>query len=1020
MIPAKTALKHFQVADWPDKSAITAFIADLEPLTPSDIGKMLAMLVDRALAQDEPRHVRRRFAFFSIARRALDPSLFLTYVKALEGADTQTRQALVDLIPKVNNVREHGKLCEMLGSPSSGARKAAADVLKVVGGKQAFDMLLSIIAAPAFGGRIEALDAMVPKVGYRALPLITAVVDHGSAEEQLHALTILEQPEFAQKERDACLAVVTRALAARDLNVVTRALATFAAIATEDEFFDATHKMLESPRPEVVSGVIEALARFGTPRALDVLRRKLREGPGSVRQTVIRTLGQIGSEEVVPLLVEALSSKQLPVRTVAAETLAELSQKGEVDVARAIIWLLRSRDTNVRRMAAEIANRVKDPTGELGPRMLRYLTDEDWWVRERVMDALAKMWQEGLTRHIVSYLQDESDVVRRFAVGALRRIKDPASLGALVRTAMGDPDWWVRETAVEVIAELGDPRAVPYLLDMLAKQPDLRVALVTALRQMKAKEAVEPIAELLTDEDPDVRLAALRALDAFGDRSQGLWVKGCEHDSAHRVRHAARALLAKWSVAHGSDSATAVDDSPLEKLLARVIEAGGEDLIIAANRPPAIKKLGQVVHLDDVKLSPAEVDTLLLSQLTPLQREQLEQGKDIDFSYEAKLAQTRFRANLFHQLSGLSAVFRAIKNEIADITKLGLPRVVSTFSKLKNGLVLVGGPTGSGKSTTLAALVHQINQHDARHILTIEDPIEMVHLRRKCLINQREVGTHTRSFKHALRSSLREDPDVILIGEMRDLDTISFAVTAAETGHLVFGTVHTVSADKSIDRVINAFPAKQQLQVRSMLSETLRGVVCQHLLRRKDGQGRVLAVEVMLGNEAVASLIRKGKTFQLASLITTHGDQGMQSMDSQLAKLVVDDVVSLEEAYTRAVDKSAFQALAGVEVDDAISAAGAELPKTIPPGVDELSPGPPASIPRSGHPQASPIPVSSGPPSGARRLNLPAGHPSQPDQQGYRRMSFHQQRQASEPASGSNPPPRDGVPSTRYRRSSKD
>ena len=243
---------------------------------------------------------------------------------------------------------------------------------------------------------------------------------------------------------------------------------------------------------------------------------------------------------------------------------------------------------------------------------------------------------------------------------------------------------------------------------------------------------------------------------------------------------------------------------------------------------------------------------------------------------------------------------------------LGLPSVVSTFGNFKNGLVLVGGPTGSGKSTTLASLIDYINRTSARHVVTLEDPIEAVHLSQRSLVNQREKGTHTSSFASALRATLRQDPDVILVGELRDHETISFAVSAAETGHLVLGTVHTVSADASMDRIINSFPTAQQPQVRTMLAETLRAVVCQHLIRKKDKQGRVLAVEVMINNEATANLIRKGKTYQISSIIAQSRELGMQTMDNDILRLVRAGIVAEEEGYAKALDKKAFEAGLGV------------------------------------------------------------------------------------------------------------
>jgi len=965
LITAREAIKEFRAASWPDKNAIHAFIAGIEEVGASDLTKMLEMLLDVGLAQDQARHVRRRYAFSALATQVLDPALFVPYVKALERADPATRKALVELIPKVNSVQDHPKLCDMVGSDDGDARKAAAMVLRQVGGRAAFGYLQRIIGQKGFKGRIEALDALVPKIGYHAVSLLTTVVQNGNPHEQARALEYLADEKAMSKAREAALDAASLGLEVRDVRVLSQALKAVAALGGEDRFFELTHQMLESPRTEVVQAVLTTLAQFGTPRALNVLRKKLHEGPNAVRKTVIEMLGEIASEEVLPMLVEALSSHHIVVRSTAADVLTKLSEDGKVEVARAIIWLLRSRDRNVRRIAAELANRVRGDAGDLGPQLLDYLTDEDWWVRERVMDALAAMWKTGLTRYIVTYLQDEADTVRRFAIGALKRIKDPASLGALVRTALDDSDWWVRETAVEAIAEIGDERAVPYLLSMLDKEPELHLVVIHALHQMGARDAAERVAELLRSEDPDVRLAAVRCLDKFGDRSVGLWLQPLDKDPVPKVRLAARELLTKWSVSPGQEVPTLVTDTPLERLLLKLVEAGGEDLIIGVGRPPYMKRLGVVNPLGGDVMTEEAVQQLLADRLNLEQRERLDKGIDVDISYDAKLADTRFRANVFKQMNGTGIVFREIKREVADISALGLPDVVRSFADLKNGLVLVGGPTGAGKSTTLAALVNHINMNQSRHILTIEDPIEMVHPTKKCLVNQREVGTHALSFQSALRSSLREDPDVILIGEMRDLETIQFAVTAAETGHLVFGTVHTVSADKSIDRIINTFPANRQGQVRSMLAETLRGVVCQHLLRRKDEEGRILAVEVMIANDAVSSLVRNGKTFQLPSVIATSAEQGMQVMDRELSRLVRKGIVDYEEAYMKAVDKAAFEGLA-LGKDQSAPAASGVPGQSVPPG-RESDPGRP--------PNSGPIPRTSGvnPALSSSAVRRPAG-----------------------------------------------
>jgi twitching motility protein PilT len=288
------------------------------------------------------------------------------------------------------------------------------------------------------------------------------------------------------------------------------------------------------------------------------------------------------------------------------------------------------------------------------------------------------------------------------------------------------------------------------------------------------------------------------------------------------------------------------------------------------------------------------------------QQNTYEDTLDIDFAYEVPELDSRFRANIFCGRLGISAVFRLIPSKVMTAEELGLSPTVLKFTEHKKGLVLVTGPTGSGKSTTLAAMVDHLNKTQRLHILTIEDPVEFVHKSQKSLVNHREVGKHTRSFSAALKASLREDPDVIMVGEMRDLETIELAITAAETGHLVFGTLHTSSASKTIDRVINVFPTEQQEQIRVMLAESLKGVIAQQLLKTTDGK-RCAAMEILIGTSATSNLIREGKTFQLPSIMQTGRGLGMQLMDHALVELVNAGKVDQTEAVKFAVDKTLFQ-----------------------------------------------------------------------------------------------------------------
>ena len=342
----------------------------------------------------------------------------------------------------------------------------------------------------------------------------------------------------------------------------------------------------------------------------------------------------------------------------------------------------------------------------------------------------------------------------------------------------------------------------------------------------------------------------------------------------------------------------------ITELLAFSVQHDASDLHLSTGTPPSIRVDGDVRKLNIPAFDAKDVNALVYDIMNDRQRKEYEENLEVDFSFEVpNLA--RFRVNAFNQNRGPAAVFRTIPSKILSLDDLGCPDIFREISNTPRGLVLVTGPTGSGKSTTLAAMVDYINDHKHDHILTIEDPIEFVHETKKCLINQREVHRDTLSFSAALRSALREDPDVILVGEMRDLETIRLAMTAAETGHLVFGTLHTTSAPKTIDRIIDVFPGEEKSMVRSMLSESLRAVISQTLIK-KVGGGRVAAHEIMIGVPAIRNLIREDKIAQMYSAIQTGMQHGMQTMDQCLQNLVNRGVITKQDAMEKAVDKNQF------------------------------------------------------------------------------------------------------------------
>jgi len=897
----------FRLASWGTDGEARDFANTIESPTGADVLRLLQMV--SAPSPGDPLHRLRVLAFKSVAERVADKALFPHLVRSLKGADAELRAALVELIPRVNSLLDHAALCILIRSPEPALRAAVAAILTRVGAKSVFDMLTEMVQDPPFPGRVEAMRVLVGIAEHRAVPALQAVLAVGSPEEKRGALDHLIDPRCMGRNPEAAVKAISTALEDPAESVVTHAIAALAQVASEDEYVFLVGSHLDSPVLAIARAAVEGLRLFPSPRVVGFLHRKLRQGPRVVRFAALEALESIGTADVLKPLSEALGHGQVAVRIRAAEALSRLSTAGKLDLARTAVWLLRSPDVNIRRMAVALVHSVQDADGDLWPKLLACLRDEDWWVRERVADALIDMAGLLLVPHVVPFLTDPSPLLRRFAVDVLLRLKAPEALGALVRTSRDDSDWWVRERAIEAIAALGDPRAVPYVVNLLLRSPDHQVCCIQALMDLGAKDAGPHVAGLLGAGNPDVRLAALRCLGAFDDSSHTAVIRGLGKDPSPAVRSLARELLAHWRVDAATVSESGEGTAALDQLLLSMAKTECDDLILAPGRPPFVMRLGGVQPLTKTALTVEQIGAMLQRHLSPRHREELEANREADFSYEVKDAGLRFRVNVFKQVGGLGAVFRIIKGAIPRLETLGLPPIVEHLSELPNGLVLVGGPTGSGKSTTLAALIDRINRTRNLHVITFEDPIEAVHSFQRSLVNQREIHTHTGPLNQALRATLREDPDVILIGEMRDPATISFAVSAAETGHLVFGTIHTVSAALTVDRLINAFPAGQQEQVRSILAGSLRAVVCQYLHRRVDAPGRCLSVEVMINNEAVANLIRKGKTFQLPSVIATSREAGMQLMDGELMRLAKERRISVEDAYMKAVTKKDFEPL---------------------------------------------------------------------------------------------------------------
>lgn len=509
------------------------------------------------------------------------------------------------------------------------------------------------------------------------------------------------------------------------------------------------------------------------------------------------------------------------------------------------------------------------------------------------------------------------------AGGNLRMVVELArglGLAALVpalRPLMSGADRWTAVLALQAVSESEGTEATSVLVEALGHE-DLRWTAVALLADRGALESMPHVARLLGDPNVEVRLEAVRALQAFGDRRLVPYLARCaSSDPESRVRDRAASAARRVASLHGvpldeSDLRPVVrlelPEAPFDRLLAEARQRGASDVHLVPGSPPAFRIHGDLVNASDVLLTREDTEALLLPTVPARLREELERDLGADFSHVVP-GVGRHRVNVFMERRGWSAVVRLIPGEPPRLRELGLPTLVREIVSLNQGLVLVTGRSGSGKSTTMAALVDLLNEMRPVHVITLEDPIEYLHERKQALVNQREIGRHSESFPLALRAALREDPDVMVVGEMRDLVTMRMAVEAAETGHLVIATLHTPTAVGAIQRLIEAFPSAEQQQVRLMLADALRMVVAQALIRRKKGPGRVGAFELLVCTPAIGALIRENKLTQVAAQMQIARADGMKTLDHALLELVAAGEISPEDAYARALNKEAFRGM---------------------------------------------------------------------------------------------------------------
>jgi twitching motility protein PilT len=684
-------------------------------------------------------------------------------------------------------------------------------------------------------------------------------------------------------------------------------------------------KRADTGEADVRRRALTRLLEAPEKRTLPLFEKFIGDPDERIRAKVIRALSQDTDERYLDLLASRIEVESYALQQQLVEVMLKYSEAG-FDVTSQVLPLLSGGDPALRATALRILTQMPDQK-RVVREFITYSKDFAGWVRRRALDSMAA-FGDALKEPIIALLQDKDATIRSTAILLAANVSPDAHLEKALIPLLQDPDWWVRINAAECLGRLGGATSVPHLVSLL-EDPDTRWSALEALARLKDRRCLKPVLALLDQPEVEVRTQVIQTLARMAfDEALPRLKEICKTDERLEVRHEAYGAIKtikgeiNLSDAENEELKRGINylggldlasQPPLVQLLLRAREQEASDVHLSVGRPPMVRLQGVLQPLDDTEMitDKSAID-LLRPLLTPDEEQQLLRNLSFELCYEIP-DQGRYRGSIFVDRKGLNAVFRLIPNTVPTLTDIGMPTHIAEVASWHQGLVLVVGPASSGKTTTMAAMIDLFNETRQSHIITIEDPIEYVHRFKSCLINQRQIGSDTTGYYRALRGALREDPDIIVLGEMRDSDTIRLALEAAETGHLVLATINGTSAIRAVGRLVNAFPPEQQPQTRMMLADTIKLVIGQSLMPRANADGRVAVFEILMGSQTVASVVRENKDYMLASLMQTGYAMGMRTFDDALMGLVEDGTISSEHAYLRSKKKERFEPLVSEE-----------------------------------------------------------------------------------------------------------
>lgn len=671
-------------------------------------------------------------------------------------------------------------------------------------------------------------------------------------------------------------------------------------------------QLLHDEVPAIRLRALTFLASTGNPHALTNCVPLFEDPEEDIRLKVVQIFSANKDERVIPTLLHTVRAEIGNVQEAAIQALVFQIKDNPEKYTDEIIKLLSDSSPIVRKIPAQFLAQ-SDPQRAMR-KFLLIFRNSFGWIRDRALRSL-KEASNHFVDGIVSLMDDPDPDIRSLAESIGVTLEDARAVPALIRMLNGT-DWWLRYCAAETLARIKDPRGFQPLSDMLNSEEN-RLFAIEALGILKDPRALQPLSKLIPAANQDEQLEIVEAFRRIGHpgalpslkllmEKGGEFVKARAATALEEVSGLAVKREGTVGAKVQSIDLKSVGVPQVQHFLRNAMAMGASDFHMAVGNRPTVRINGQLIAMDYPVMSAIESQRMLVEILTEKHLNELSTKRNVDFCYKAD-GLGRFRTNVFVQRHGMDAAFRIIPGSVPVWDRIGLPQELKDLIHHHQGLILVTGPSGCGKTTSLAAFVDLINENKSAHIITIEDPIEYVHSNKTSLVSQREVGSHTKSFFSALRAALREDPDVILVGEMRDLETIRMAVTAAETGHLVLSTLHTTSASGSIDRMVSSFPPEEHAQMRTMLSESLKAIISQVLLPTPDRNALIPAFEILIVNQAVSSLVREGKTYQIPSVQQTGSSLGMCLLDQSLLKLVQEKKVDPQAAFARAFKKELIE-----------------------------------------------------------------------------------------------------------------